>query len=373
MELQTTISTNKTTYDVGEEVVVSFTDMKAIEQDWIGVYPAGANNDWENVVAWAWTGDTRNGSVTFAGLPEGPYQVRSFFDNSFVMEASTNITVQGAVLNTTITTSKEEYEEGESIRVNFEDMLANDQDWIGIYPVGASNDWDNVVAWAWTGDTQNGHVLLNAVPVGEYEARGFFNNSFIVRASAPFSVVRGFIPPTIYEDAEDGTLNGWTSHGERSTLQNVEGGNASDRAIYAHVHWAGFRRLSSYALRLDNGANWHNTNQFILKVDQKTNGTACFSYGVALETTMGRRYMYFDAWFGRNGWDPARAVYENGSAKLTFALPERYRKRHGWETITQNLTERLQTLEPENNIISVSAFLCSGGDYYDNIRLESEE
>lgn len=367
----TQVATNKNSYNVGETVVVNFSDMQGQNQDWIGIYPVNANNDWGNVVAWSWTGDTKEGSVELNGIPVGEYEVRVFFNNSFETEASSIFTVVGQVLNTQVSTSKPSYEVGETIVVNFSEMKGENHDWVGIYPVNANNDWENVAAWSWTGDTKEGSVELNAaIPAGEYEVRAFFNNSFSLRAKAAFTIVPGFIPPTVYEDAEDRTTLGWTSVGPKK-VTNVRGGNNSNRAIYARVVWEGFNLKSSYTLRMENRGNWHNKTQTILKVDQKTNGTACFLYGVVLETTLGKRYMYFNVWFARNGWGPVRAVYADGSAKLTYPLAERYRKRHGWETITQNLTEKLHILEPENNIISVSAFSCSGGDWYDNIRLES--
>ena len=63
----TTIDTQKSQYSIGENIVVSFSNMSGDSEDWIGIYHAGAKTNWDNVVSWVWTGGKINGSVTLKG------------------------------------------------------------------------------------------------------------------------------------------------------------------------------------------------------------------------------------------------------------------------------------------------------------------
>ncbi len=66
----------------------------------------------------------------------------------------------------TINVSQDVYTSDEDIVVTFDNMLGDSEDWVGIYPSGASNDWDNVVNWSWTGGVKSGTVVLDALPQG---------------------------------------------------------------------------------------------------------------------------------------------------------------------------------------------------------------
>lgn len=89
---------------------------------------------------------------------------------------------------TSVNTSKLVYNPNEPIKVTVSDMSGNYQDWIGIYPANASNAWGNVLSWRWSGGIRDGKITLDTLPIGNYEARAFFNNSFNLEASYAFSV-----------------------------------------------------------------------------------------------------------------------------------------------------------------------------------------
>ncbi|MCH9813439.1 MAG: hypothetical protein K0U47_05785, partial [Epsilonproteobacteria bacterium] len=80
--------------------------------------------------------------------------------------------------------------------VNVSGLPGGNGDWVGIYPVGSSNDWGNVVSWSYTNGTHsmdsagivNGSVNLSGIANGTYEARLFFDNSFTLENSVTFMV-----------------------------------------------------------------------------------------------------------------------------------------------------------------------------------------
>ncbi len=79
----------------------------------------------------------------------------------------------------TIVTEQEHYQVGDLIRVTVGGPLSGDEDWVGIYPAGASNDRENVLVWNWV--SKAGTVRLDKerkeMPAGVYEVRLFFHNT----------------------------------------------------------------------------------------------------------------------------------------------------------------------------------------------------
>ena len=87
-----------------------------------------------------------------------------------------------------VNTNKNNYTPNEAITINFTGMTAKNEDWIGIYPAGSSNAWGNVLQWRWTGDTTDGELNFDAMPVGDYDVRAFYNNSFTLVTHKTFKV-----------------------------------------------------------------------------------------------------------------------------------------------------------------------------------------
>ena len=121
-----------------------------------------------------------------------------------------------------IKTIQNAYSVNDTVSITVNIPLSGDRDWVGIYKVGDSNDWANVIAWNWVGQ---GNTVLNRdqkpMPAGEYEIRLFFHNEYgadaTVRAVYGFSVednVREFGTEGPYLDkvrsiktSEDGKVN----------------------------------------------------------------------------------------------------------------------------------------------------------------------
>jgi len=88
--------------------------------------------------------------------------------------------------------------------------LSGNEDWIGIYRPGSSNDWSNVIAWSWVNDTTiyfdrnsiKEEIYPGGIMVpthGDFEARLFFNNSYHKEASAKFSLTNPEYPALLIE------------------------------------------------------------------------------------------------------------------------------------------------------------------------------
>ena len=278
------LTLNKTTLMANENVSVIFTNMTGKHQDWIGIYPKGSSNAWGNVLAWHWTDDKTNGQVTFNALPIGQYEARAFYNNNFSLKAKKAFRVTGATANPTVRTTKTTYSSNEHIVVNFTNMVAKHQDWIGIYPKGSSNAWDNVITWHWTDDKTNGQVTFNALPTGQYEARAFYNNNFNLKAKKAFIVKRTTTnKPTV-------TTTKTTYRSNEPIIINFT------NMVERDQDWIGIYPKGS-STAWNNVIAWHWT-------DDKTNGQITFNKLPA-------------------GQYEARAFYNNGfhlEAKKTFSV-----------------------------------------------------
>jgi len=95
---------------------------------------------------------------------------------------------------TSLTSTQLVYESEDTVTLNIDGELSGNEDWIGIYRPGTSNDWSNVIAWSWVDDTtiyfnQDSFKIspFELTLNGRFEARLFFNNSYHTEASVKFS------------------------------------------------------------------------------------------------------------------------------------------------------------------------------------------
>jgi len=89
----------------------------------------------------------------------------------------------------TIQTQENTYSPNQIVTVNIQGELSGDEDWVGIYLKGEESNWANVIAWNWVDNGVNAlDRIKKNMPVGEYEIRLFFHNSFDVEATYAFTV-----------------------------------------------------------------------------------------------------------------------------------------------------------------------------------------
>lgn len=182
------LKTKKPIYRTTEKIQIEVANMLGDEHDWIAIYPKGSSsNDWSNVVYWTWLHGERDKFIEFNPITEeGEYEVRAFFKNSYIVEASYSFKV--IKVTTELKIPYHTYTEQNRIYISPKGFESNRGDWVGIYHKGVDNSWENVIAWVWI-INKNHLSSFNPLPVGEYEARGFFKNSFKTEATVPFKVI----------------------------------------------------------------------------------------------------------------------------------------------------------------------------------------
>ncbi len=364
----------KNSYEKNETIKIVYENITGIKNNWIGVFKSGAQNRWYEVLEDIWL-DSKKGEASFKPLPLGEYEARLFYNDSLKPEASIPFVVKGDPVF--INSSKKIYKENEPIFIDVKNVRGVRNNWVGIYKKGASQSWGSVIAENWF--YENDAVLrFNSLAPGEYEARLCYNASLKPEAIVEVTVepVEMNFPPTLSEDAQDGTTKGWvTMEGPYKVENRFTGGS---RTIFGKAAWGGHNgerytyNAGWYMLRNEDGTPWNNNRQHILDLD--VHGyTACYQVGVEVKTKRGYRSMFFSLWFGRNGWGPKKSIY-NGYTELVYPLDLEY-LREGWHHLRIDLQKKLEILEPENKILSVEAFILNGqtsDGAIDNIKLLSK-
>jgi len=153
--------------------------------------------------------------------------------------------------------------------------------------------------------------------------------------------------PTVYEDGEDGTTNGWrVRQGDADDIVNVFDTTRNSRVIQ-------FTGGGSYILGALNGENaWHNTTQKMISWRMRTSNA--YAIYVIVHTTNGLRYLFYTSSQNRglrHGFDTG---IHHGLGSTTI--------NGQWRRVTRDLERDLKDAEPENDIISVDGFIYSGGN-----------
>ena len=269
----------------------------------------------------------------------------------------------------TLTTEKELYSPNEKIFVQFTDMIGKNKDWLAIYPKGASTTWANVLQWKWTENQEKGSVHFDALPIGNYEIRAFYNNSYQIEATCTFKV-KGKSPSSIlYEDAENGLTQEWISENPKNPPRIINhGARGSKHAIRIRQSGSIFffnnpaKKLKYLQLDIRSAKAGHNGN-----------------FGVKINTIKGARRIVFSPYLNHPGNDfsgnaiPAKPFTKDGYL-FNYPAPTDYvletRDDGHFVHYKIDIEKKLQILEPDNKLLGMVFFSSAGGDF-DNIKLSS--
>lgn len=366
----TKIQTEKETYLENQPIIVNFNNMSGHQYDWIGIYPVGISSDWGNQLQWAWTEGDLNGQKEFHGLPLGTYEVRAFFNNSFNVAAISSFKIDGeynANKAVSLTLNKSDYAENELIYVNYNNMQGNQTDWIGLFSLGSDNPIDSKQ----TQGSIKGELSLGGLDrlpdslnnfgglkSGNYEVKALFNNSLKVEKIASFTVVEKKVTSTIYESADNNISPHWVHlSGPVAPYYNQGMVNLTSNWINNSTNTSEYRLTFPQV----------NRTQKVLELEagglkyQKH-----FYIGVILETLHGPRKMIWDPFFTHGKVKPFKSNQLLSYPLYIDIQLESEQRNH----VRVDVEKYLRILEPTNKVLSISAFIASGGDL-DEIKLSS--
>jgi len=184
----TSVETRKNIYKSNETIQVLTQHMSGHPQDWIAIYPKGSSNAWENVIDWHYLNGTISTIVAFDALSAGEYEIRAFFKNYYHLEAKHSFSVVNEI-SPSVHSQQLQYETDEALILKFKNIQVFNKNWVGIYPKGTSNAWENVVKWEWLPASKNSNLSIKRLPIGQYQARIFYRNTFNTEATVDFNIV----------------------------------------------------------------------------------------------------------------------------------------------------------------------------------------
>jgi len=237
----------------------------------------------------------------------------------------------------------------------------------GLTPAYMDGKW-HTVSVDLQGDLQEFEPDNNIVRITGFLIRG---SGFI--DNIRFSDGPPILSPTLYEDAENGISEGWsTVIGDTLVKRETHAIDGVDHNyVRLQEHWhknndGTWTNPAEYHLEM------HNRTQKILSFDVGGSGYNVPHYvtGARVTTRQGVRTLLWSSFYLH---DNIAATNRNGF--MIFPSPvEQVRgwfviNTNKWENFTVNLEESLQRFEPENSIVSVDYFVSTGG-VLDNITLK---
>ena len=187
----------KNEFKVDDPIMIDFSGFPGNENDWIGIAKAGTNTN--EYIEYKYTDKKYNGSLTFKSLPLGKYEVRGYFNGSYVVEAKDTFWV-GEPYDPRVVARKLVYAPDENIVIDFSGFPGTN-DWISLAAKGTPDN--HGLQYWYTNYKQSGSLVFSKLPPGEYEARGYTDwpktyldlqsptgnsESFVVRARTEFKV-----------------------------------------------------------------------------------------------------------------------------------------------------------------------------------------
>jgi hypothetical protein len=191
-----TITTDKTSYNFGDYITVSFDGLNGNAQDWIAIAPMGS--PLTTVSKWKYTGGATSGSLAFGWpQPGGMYVARAFDNNMYTLMGESDPFAVADLGDTsaTVTVDQPSYAIDQDIVITWSGLPPTDLDWVSVKPVGAGNGIDS--RWRYTGGTASGTLTFarglalssDTWTGGYYFVRLYVNDTYShVAETAPFLI-----------------------------------------------------------------------------------------------------------------------------------------------------------------------------------------
>ena len=172
----------------------------------------------------------------------------------------------------------------------------------------------------------------------------------------------GTTPPansiTMYEDAEDGAVTGWSTYGDASgaAITNIYDSSLGSRVI----RLSGNGTDTGYSLAGPGGGLWDNSDYFNLFWHMRY--SEAFEMYVIVETSQGKKTLWYTC------SDTSRGYLPWGSGYIHIGLGSDVTD-GSWKDMGRNLVADVATALPGATLLSVSEFKVRGSGLLDNILL----
>ncbi len=162
-------------------------------------------------------------------------------------------------------------------------------------------------------------------------------------------------PRVVYESAANGNTNGWSIFANGSGEAYIS--NVFDEVKQSRViKLSGEGKGDGYMFGARGGDNALNNREHE-NFNWSMSFHEDFTIYIAVETTAGRRYLTYTP---RDDDRGLRGQY------IRFGLGENANS-GTWQTVTRNLSQDIQSFEPNNELVSINAFMVRGSGHVDDI------
>ena len=182
-------------------------------------------------------------------------------------------------------------------------------------------------------------------------------HAFLIRGSGRIDDIKTMMvhSPIVYEDAEDGNIDGWSIYENNSgnaVITNVEDATRGSRVI----ELSGQGRADGYMLGAIWGDNrWSNENHKRIKWSMNYNES--FRIYISVRTTNGHRYIRYSPVDGNEGLSGEYIRIGLGANADDGT----------WRTFERNLAQDISDAEAGNELLYIDAFMIRGSGRLDDI------
>lgn len=195
-----TYTTDKTVYEEGEPVVITYENIPALQNDWFGVYrmgevPGGAStysDSWLYITPGqtAGTMTLATGEGTAYTLPKGYYYL-SYLTRGYYFEPYERVYFSVGSEISSVRSDTLNYKPGEDLHIYYSSGPGTPKDWVGFYEEGKTIGEDELSGFYYTYGATDGMIT---VPAGELAPADYFVALYI---NDSYDAVSNFIHVTI--------------------------------------------------------------------------------------------------------------------------------------------------------------------------------
>ncbi len=175
------LSLQKTAYEDGEAIEISYANAPAMKDDWIGIYKRGKTPGTVDLSdSWDYLGQKVEGTLTLGkGLPKGYYFVNYFTKGGYFEPAERTYFSIGKNISS-VSTDKTVFTTEESIQIHYQNGPGTPKDWVGVYLDGKDPNVDELDGFYYTYGATEGTISVKAgeLKPGDYFASLFINDSY---------------------------------------------------------------------------------------------------------------------------------------------------------------------------------------------------
>ena len=175
------LSIEKTSFDEGEDIAISYSNAPGLDGDWIGIYRMGeVPGTADTSDSWDYLNGSTEGTLTLTtNLPKG-YYFANYFLKGYYFEPRERLFFSVGDMISSVETEKTVYSTDEDIVVEYHNGPGTPKDWVGVFAEGEDPNVDELDAFLYTYGATDGYVTIEAgtLAPGNYFCSLFINDSY---------------------------------------------------------------------------------------------------------------------------------------------------------------------------------------------------